>query len=1028
MSTHLLCHGDQVLCVTADAVSAHHFCSSSGRFILDITFPLGAGSSSSSINRELVAAATVADTGAGTRAPAVALRTTTHDSTTYSVGVLDLSAQRFVCLRSVTVAHDSVNCARVHRHILGDGPTLWVTAPAEDGRQAATSSDSASPHVLLAICAADCDEEEPDGGDGGDGADGKRRRGSAASATSAPLPIAAQLAGRPTLLCSMPWSEDDIDDNDDEEEDQGLHAMLLLQPTEPGADAESAAAAVASVRPVASAASHSLTPASSSSPPSSKQQFPALMAADARMPALATLAGAITCAAARRVVGVAGASRLPRLLTRVWVGTTACEVHCCGCDGETAPLSTVRTPRVPLRAEPLPLQHGSDGAILAVLLGGGSSSSGGGSGSGGSGDGPAEQLVLLNGVGDVVRSFEQVSAWLCADFLGLGYPQLLVGSGASGIACAALEHAAQAARAACAAGPAAAAAAAPAAPAACGSASLRGYTLAGLASTFADVPLSAPPLPPGGAAQATEEVAGGRASAAHKAAVSRRRQLLSVAAALSDRLGLGYEAIDHTRRQTAERALIAAHAQRRLLAQAEGAATAPRPDADTLLLAQWKSMAQLEPVPLGAADLLARPGRSAAAAAATGVVGSAPLQPPPVAAAPAPTSTHILPVAAVSLRLLRLEHGFRQGVWLLRATVCNGGERGCHRLSAAVIHPRVALHAHSSVAAVLRPGEACTLQLAVPMASVVGAARALDLDLLLTWRVRPSDAQPLPAEPRPGVAEMAAPPEVTADAWRHCVASRVRLDAGSLFESALTPRLGVPSTIPMPPALVRSVSLCLEAPAGSRILPELPQTMLGALGLRPVDVDAADNLEGSRRTPVGAPFGLGGVSGATAVEAQRLQLLATPFASRRSLYRSSASGGAPCLGDGGGGATQLEVAVGGTGRCAELVLTASGPSHDAMLLGAISALRARLPAHARLEVSYASHQALDCLRRASLAMHAELMGTQRAVEDSLATTDGSGSAGAAVALPQRMGALQSATDAHMSVLHELLGSPVGIAA
>ena len=65
-------------------------------------------------------------------------------------------------------------------------------------------------------------------------------------------------------------------------------------------------------------------------------------------------AGAITCAAARRVVGVAGASRLPRLLTRVWVGTTACEVHCCGCDGETAPQGlATRSDGMPRDARPL---------------------------------------------------------------------------------------------------------------------------------------------------------------------------------------------------------------------------------------------------------------------------------------------------------------------------------------------------------------------------------------------------------------------------------------------------------------------------------------------------------------------------------------------------------------------------------------------------------------------------------------------------------------------------------------------------
>ena len=46
------------------------------------------------------------------------------------------------------------------------------------------------------------------------------------------------------------------------------------------------------------------------------------------------------------------------------------------------------------------------------------------------------------------------------------------------------------------------------------------------------------------------------------------------------------------------------------------------------------------------------------------------------------------------------------------------------------------------------------------------------------------------------------------------------------------------------------------------------------------------------------------------------------------------------MGDGGGGTTLLEVRIGGTGRCAELILTASGSAHDAVLASAVSALRA----------------------------------------------------------------------------------------
>ena len=58
-----------------------------------------------------------------------------------------------------------------------------------------------------------------------------------------------------------------------------------------------------------------------------------------------------------------------------------------------------------------------------------------------------------------------------------------------------------------------------------------------------------------------------------------------------------------------------------------------------------------------------------------------------------------------------------------------------------------------------------------------------------------------------------------------------------------------------------------------------------------------------------------------------------PHAARALVYRSAGAVG----GDGGVG-TALEVRMGGTGRCAELELTAKGGAHDAVLSAAVRVL------------------------------------------------------------------------------------------
>mmetsp|Transcript_27848 Transcript_27848/g.56042 ORF Transcript_27848/g.56042 Transcript_27848/m.56042 type:complete len:107 (-) Transcript_27848:530-850(-) len=103
--------------------------------------------------------------------------------------------------------------------------------------------------------------------------------------------------------------------------------------------------------------------------------------------------------------------------------------------------------------------------------------------------------------------------------------------------------------------------------------------------------------------------------------------------------------------------------------------------------------------------------------------------------------------------------------------------------------------------------------------------------------------------------------------------------------------------------------------------------------------------------------------------------------------------------------------------------------------GAIGALRTGLPDSMNLDISMASDESLSCLRRASLALQAEFHGSRRACEaflTNLASLESASTASAApnrdalafqretLALQREVASLQSATDAQMSMLHELV--------
>ena len=177
------------------------------------------------------------------------------------------------------------------------------------------------------------------------------------------------------------------------------------------------------------------------------------------------------------------------------------------------------------------------------------------------------------------------------------------------------------------------------------------------------------------------------------------------------------------------------------------------------------------------------------------------------------------------------------------------------------------------------------------------------------------------------------------------------------------------------------MALCIEAPVGSRVLLEMPQTLLAVLGLRPVDPELIFGVAGGRGGGGGGGGGgeggegdgggeggegggwgdlmeLRGVSGARASRMDALQLMATPIELRKVIYRSS-GGAAPCMGDGGGAGTVLEAKLGSAGRCAELVLSASGPSHDAVLAAAVGAMRAGAEPRAELWVQRQTEHEAD---------------------------------------------------------------------
>ena len=222
------------------------------------------------------------------------------------------------------------------------------------------------------------------------------------------------------------------------------------------------------------------------------------------------------------------------------------------------------------------------------------------------------------------------------------------------------------------------------------------------------------------------------------------------------------------------------------------------------------------------------------------------------------------------------------------------------------------------------------------------------------------------------------------------------LDDGLLFERSLC-TTGVPSTLPLPSALIRRVFLVLEICADSGALLELPRTLARLLGAQLIaagtDGIPPETLDGRSRASIA---------------------MATVQARQHVVHCASRGDGIDLLGAG------LEINASGVGRFVEVSLLATGDTPDTVVVGAVSMLRTRLPRSVILEISFATAPILDCLQRVSLSLLAELNEAAHSCEALLAACDEPAASSATSDYARCAGAMQSTTDAYVAALHCLL--------
>ena len=707
------------------------------------------------------------------------------------------------------------------------------------------------------------------------------------------------------------------------------------------------------------------------------------LAAPARVTALESLAAELTCVTAQWAVRPPELDGRVRGELRLWAGTRAAMLHCVGCAGEQVPLRSVRLDAPSQRVVLAALQHGPE--LLCVLCADAS-------------------LLVLTQAGERLRQLRAVTALWASDFLGVGHPQLLVARTGFGFG-----------------------GGAPPAPP-----RLAGYALIGPTHTWADVAIEGAVegarLDEGSCGAADARF--GEPNGAERAEAARRRQLCTVARALGERLEEGLVALEDARRGVQRRALLQAHAERRLadLAAASAAwgsllCAAPERATEIEVHAEAAACCGTEVEAEGAAAGVAAGVAAAAAAAADmarrallrrwyeaeGLVPLATSTVRPAAEAPATKvarAAHVGGGASCcesTVQVQQVRHRLAHGCVLIRLSVRNGAAWPCVHLCGTML-PRGGggsvgnrcaatpgggnggrgsappLLVESSCVPELAPRAQEELLLALPLASL-GSAAAIEADLLLGWQ-------------SPHAASDKWAPACWR--WRYELAGPVGVDVAALLRTELGRATAAPPRAPsLPPALQRAAALLLEAPEGSSALRQLPRTLFDALLLEP-DADADADAAVFAAPPL--------------VQAQPLPLVCGTGEVR-------------------GVGTSIRLGITTVGRCAEVRLVARGPACDAALVAALRLLAAALPDALQPHFCFAAPPVLDALRDAVDALQREATGVvaacerfARARERPLAGANaGVGETSAAVAwIRHQVAALQAATDARFGTLHSIL--------
>ncbi|KAL3906850.1 MAG: hypothetical protein SGPRY_010393 [Prymnesium sp.] len=569
---------------------------------------------------------------------------------------------------------------------------------------------------------------------------------------------------------------------------------------------------------------------------------------------------------------------LVEAVLRLWVATKSGVLHCCSLDSPVALWST-QLPLTPIRIEPLQLQYGSQ---VAVTLG-------------------ATQGTLrvhvVSSRGEVLRELTDFEDWVAHDFLGAGHPQLLLIR--SGFSCIGAQSSSVSI-----------------------TRKLFGYTLAGLHSTYADVPVQTASANCGSTVDLPAPLG----------CEARRTRLVSVVSALARRVDAGREAIVDLWRQSEERRVLGFYVEDLLKSESDLVSLAtcrPNDDVDVnvqmeakagiavQMLAKWRELASLQPVCEQSRSQSIHTGDA---------------------------DVNLPPFPCGKPRIDSLEHCFEHESWLLSARVTNAGTVSCLHLSMSVVHAFLELQVEGVSLAQLDPGATETLTLAAPLSSLFHSG-ALRLAVVLCWCELPKDDE------TQGLGDRSF--RVNPSQWHRVVALHAQLDSSALFEASF--RLNhspVRKLASHPPSLSRKVSLLIVSSPNAGFLRQLPQLLEATLHLQPMATSRSE-----------------GQSDVTARQQTRYLAAAAVFdANKHSPVEPLILRGVHTASN-----VILEASVANGAHSAEVRLAAFGRDAETVLQSATGTIQRHLPSGVRLRLCYASHEVLDRLCRAVQAMQANLI-------------------------------------------------------